>query len=538
MDENINSGEHTCRTCLARFEVVGERFPINDCPAVKFGENRLEKIKNIMTACSLNIFNDEEDVNSIYICLSCNQEIERTLTFIEQCIRSEEILKQAFNVKHEINSSWYDNDEMKENDLPLKTELLIKSEDDSSVDGDDVPLINYLSKNNNEEQLQHECEECHKKFRSALSLINHKYKHTGSMPYSCPMCRKNFRSLLSIQKHMDTDHDGARFKPYTCRHCTDVFSSRYHLNRHEQSKHNCKLPGKSYSCTKCKRTFTTISSLKFHENVHLGIRPYSCSSCSKKFTSASVLRDHKKNIHGEVKPFQCHCGRTFNRKKKLELHVDSVHEKGDKFRKYQCTSCDKKFHHPYSLKNHLNTHLGLKPYLCNECGSSYTTPSNLRSHFKRVHSGEKKPIQKLHLCHNCGESFSRASHLKRHTLRKHMPNVEKNFECPICKKKFLEKSDVTGHIKSHDDHKPFICSQCSKCFRTAWRLQAHVNRVHLGLRPFECPTCSVKFKTKSHLEKHIRTHTGEKPFPCPHCAYTCAEKSNLKKHINIHLKAR
>lgn len=55
MEDNISSGEHTCRTCLARFEVVGERFAINDCPAVKIGENRLDRIKTIMTACSLKV---------------------------------------------------------------------------------------------------------------------------------------------------------------------------------------------------------------------------------------------------------------------------------------------------------------------------------------------------------------------------------------------------------------------------------------------------------------------------------------------------
>lgn len=244
------------------------------------------------------MFNDEGEISNIYICASCVHEIERILTFIDQCSRAEQFLKNTLQVKLEVSSTWSapQEDESKENEIPLKSEITIKTEDSSndvneydSADPDDLPLSFLSTKNNNDSQVCHKCEECQKTFRSALSLINHRYKHTGNMPHTCPICNESFRSLLRIQKHMDTKHDGARYKPYVCRFCTDVFTSRYHLNRHEQGKHNSKgvkLNGKVFPCATCKRTFASVSSLKFHQNVHLGIRPYTCSTCSKTFTSA------------------------------------------------------------------------------------------------------------------------------------------------------------------------------------------------------------------------------------------------------------
>lgn len=81
----------------------------------------------------------------------------------------------------------------------------------------------------------------------------------------------------------------------------------------------------------------------------------------------------------------------------------------------------------------------------------------------------------------------------------------KNFECNICLKKFLLKSYLIKHLRTHTDEKPYKCQSCDRTFRTNTNLQMH-NRIHENIYLYECDQCKRKFRQKENLKSHLRVH--------------------------------
>ena len=52
-----------------------------------------------------------------------------------------------------------------------------------------------------------------------------------------------------------------------------------------------------------------------------------------------------------------------------------------------------------------------------------------------------------------------------------------------------------------------------------------------GERAHSCQWCDKKFIQKSNLTNHLRVHTGEKPFSCDECGKKYTRKSNLNAHV-------
>uniref|UniRef100_A0A8C3UEI5 Hypermethylated in cancer 1 protein n=1 Tax=Catharus ustulatus TaxID=91951 RepID=A0A8C3UEI5_CATUS len=97
------------------------------------------------------------------------------------------------------------------------------------------------------------------------------------------------------------------------------------------------------------------------------LRPYRCSSCDKSYKDPATLRQHEKT-HWLTRP-------------------------------YPCTICGKKFTQRGTMTRHMRSHLGLKPFACDACGMRFTRQYRLTEHM-RIHSGEK-PYE----CQVCGGKF-------------------------------------------------------------------------------------------------------------------------------------
>uniref|UniRef100_A0A8C6S929 C2H2-type domain-containing protein n=1 Tax=Neogobius melanostomus TaxID=47308 RepID=A0A8C6S929_9GOBI len=86
---------------------------------------------------------------------------------------------------------------------------------------------------------------------------------------------------------------------------------------------------------------------------------------------------------------------------------------------------------------------------------------------------------------------------------------DKPHKCSHCGKRFLTRSDLKKHVRTHTGEKPFRCSVCGKSFSQN-HLKTHM-RTHTGEKPFRCSVCAMSFSLNNHLKTHMRTHTGEKP---------------------------
>ena len=69
---------------------------------------------------------------------------------------------------------------------------------------------------------------------------------------------------------------------------------------------------------------------------------------------------------------------------------------------------------------------------------------------------------------------------------------DNEYVCDHCKKRFLSKSNLIGHMNIHTDN--YRCTECGKCCESGSQLAVH-RRSHSGEKLFECTVCSKRFTT-------------------------------------------
>lgn len=127
---------------------------------------------------------------------------------------------------------------------------------------------------------------------------------------------------------------------------------------------------------------------KSAQNLHsigLGeiIRPYRCSSCDKSYKDPATLRQHEKT-HWLTRPYPCSiCGKKFTQRGTMTRHMRS--HLG--LKPFACDACGMRFTRQYRLTEHMRIHSGEKPYECQVCGGKFAQQRNLISHMKMHSSG-------------------------------------------------------------------------------------------------------------------------------------------------------
>ncbi|KAJ0051096.1 hypothetical protein NL108_013831 [Boleophthalmus pectinirostris] len=200
--------------------------------------------------------------------------------------------------------------------------------------------------------------------------------------------------------------------------------------------------------------------------------PYSCSDTDNSEDWAPTgARRRKSN------------GQTFNRFIDEELRADilSGNEQNPDYRQYGWPESELSLRKQESELSQMPVDKAAKdkqdkqdkPFSCSVCKKTFPQKRNLKSHM-RVHTGERP-----YHCIPCGLSFKFQQNFNQHDLTVH--RKDKPFRCRVCKKDFVDKSEMIVHRSSHDSS--FSCSICDKVFNSKKYLRRHLERCPMNKRP-------------------------------------------------------
>ena len=220
------------------------------------------------------------------------------------------------------------------------------------------------------------CSFCAKQLPSSCLLREHRLAHSARS-YSCSRCGKTYRDIRFLKHH-------ARRHSVT-EPCEFVESSeidpelvRAELERHPSPPAASPPSLPSHVCETCGRGYKSAALLRYHVNRHRGVRPYVCEVCGKGFTAPGTLHNHKLS-HGDYLIPCGQCGRLFKQRHQLNKHM-MTHAAS---RSHACTLCEWKFYTAFNLRVHMRTHTGEKPFACTACRMKLTTRGHLKLHLTR-----------------------------------------------------------------------------------------------------------------------------------------------------------
>lgn len=252
-----------------------------------------------------------------------------------------------------------------------------------------------------------------------------------------------------------------------------------------------------YECMLCRKSYSTLSTLRKHQSTHTEKKSFYCALCSKFFTVEYALQKHLIQ-HTKEKPFECGlCAKRFLRQSSLSAHK-RLHKSAE--RDFQCNFCGKQFRWKSNLSAHLAMHR-IQMFTCAICQKTFDSTERLQEH-------QRKHANPEHQCRYCEKVFSNRYKVNYHIRFKHQ-NIAR-WQCQFCSESFSTATKFRSHIyEIHDTPKPFACNICNCTFRTKHNLNLH-NVKHKKCDRFECDICGHQFVHKRNLYSHMMRHYENK----------------------------
>ncbi|XP_038548408.1 hypermethylated in cancer 1 protein isoform X1 [Micropterus salmoides] len=202
----------------------------------------------------------------------------------------------------------------------------------------------------------------------------------GDNLYVCIPCDKGFPSSEQLNAHVETHTEEELYGN----------SGGEMGNSNNSSTKNMSSNTNGYGSLNSSNSLNSLSHLETKSSQGLGsggigemMRPYRCSSCEKSYKDPATLRQHEKT-HWLTRPYPCSiCGKKFTQRGTMTRHMRS--HLG--LKPFACDSCGMRFTRQYRLTEHMRIHSGEKPYECQVCGGKFAQQRNLISHMKMHSSG-------------------------------------------------------------------------------------------------------------------------------------------------------
>lgn len=230
----------------------------------------------------------------------------------------------------------------------------------------------------------------------------------------------------------------------------------------------------SYSCTICDKTFARNSQYYHFYCDKSNNKPFKCPNCPKSFRSSAHLKYHSEE-HLEAGKFACDiCSKEFSKKAVLLKHR-KLHSK----QKNKCEKCNAEFKDDACFKEHLKKHENIFRHKCKVCNKTFNSKSSLKKHESVIHS----------------------------------PKSAKSFPCENCGKKFLYKSALNAHLKTHKTVKDIlVCEECNQTFTNSKSLGRHLENHRKNIK-YECSICNISSLRKDNIVRHLRNvHEHKKDY--------------------------
>ncbi|XP_055713860.1 zinc finger protein 224-like [Phlebotomus papatasi] len=340
------------------------------------------------------------------ICMSCEEQLYQAYRFREQCLETEDRLKEFLNEgSNNFANEFITSPKNKEKKPFITIEGVFQG---SSSDHASTEKINIK-----------------KEYDSEMEFDFPEYETT-----STSIGDSNSYSLDKSKDAEDAKEDSKTKKEVPlqiilCKQCKGAFKGIVVFK-----KHNCNMPGSSantkpkrvrkekpkkvYECTECQKIFQQSHAYMIHMDKHNNFLRYACDQCDKKFSTWLQRRNHVYRIHLKKAYCECsYCGKGYYKKHDLSVHINSAHLKT---KTSQCDTCGKTFYNVKQFQKHLKNHGPQEKVQCKVCSKWLKNEKTLVQHM-RIHSDEK------------------------------------NYICPVCSLEFTWNASLKSHVRSvHPDH--------------------------------------------------------------------------------------
>jgi len=290
-----------------------------------------------------------------------------------------------------------------------------------------------------------------------------------------------------------------------------------------------KLPQFCCEVKGCRKYFSKLSRLKYHQNTHLAEKPFKCDydGCTSAYYRPNHLKRHVESVHkSDLKASKEHkcdhegCAAAFDSEASLYYHKKRKHS----VLPFECSFCGKKYAKKWMIREHEAGHTGALPFKCEEegCGKDFKDFRLFKAH-KRSHEKKTKKEQVL-TCpeEECTMSFSKWTELVSHKKLCHPTE----FQCSVCQKTFSSKTNLKLHLQVHEeDRTTYMCAVkgCPRFYLHPKNLSHHMRIKHED-QGFECRKCKRKLSSKQKLEQHIKImHEGKRSPKQPKIVQKSAE---------------